>query len=252
MSDMATSRVRAPAPAVLDLVSADEISALLASTQHDLDMLEREAVEVSALADAAEESGRSSSVDTGSTTWTIVRLQRFLDDLRVEAHRDAAAVVDIARHQARLQRDGGLSTVGMPDAWYPTSPTAAPPIRPEAATRMVDVVPPILSDAVAPVVDPIPPTVPHADPLVVSPPPSVVPEVTRSRTIATTTAMPATVASGRPAPPAPADEQATTDVRIDAATRSTRSRSVRILPLSAVLEVLVVLLLLVFIVVRLS
>src|SRR5262245_8292911 len=99
------TRVRLEAPEALDLVDADEVAELIASTKRELDGLERHARDAVAAATAAESTAAAVQVDAAATTWTIVRLQRFLDGLREEAADDARTMVEVARYHAQVRVD---------------------------------------------------------------------------------------------------------------------------------------------------
>src|SRR5262245_59313874 len=103
MSDVNIGRFQLQEPEVLDLVEADRVSDQVASTQRELTLLEREAEAAVAAAMQAEEAARTVNIDTAATTWTIVRLQRFLGDLRSEAERDAQTMLDVARYHAQMR-----------------------------------------------------------------------------------------------------------------------------------------------------
>src|SRR5262245_8128046 len=105
MSDASLARPRLQAPEVLDLVEADQVGEQIANTERDLADLEQRATEASNAATRAEDAAQAVNIDTSATTWTIVRLQRFLEDLRAEAERDARAMIDVARHHAQLRVD---------------------------------------------------------------------------------------------------------------------------------------------------
>ena len=98
---MVPNRLAPPEP--IDLVSADEVERLISSTDEELAALDREAVAALAAADEAEAWMRSAQVDEQSSTWAMVRLQRFLAALREEAERDSETVVELAQRRAAFQ-----------------------------------------------------------------------------------------------------------------------------------------------------
>ncbi|MEI8002651.1 MAG: hypothetical protein WCI50_15010, partial [Actinomycetes bacterium] len=163
-------------PEVLDLVDAGSVEGQITRTELELADLEREAAELCAAADAAEESARLGNLDLGSSTWTIVRLQRFLEELRVEAERDAATMIEVARYRARMA--SGVA-VPHPAAHVPGIPTdlrlvpAAPATPPPPAPSR-----PIADPVVVPVGAPkLPETSDQAvvaEPVAVAPAPAVV------------------------------------------------------------------------------
>src|SRR5262249_51607817 len=92
-------------PEPLELVSADEATAIIDETRADLDSLEARAAESRRVADAVEARAAEEGADERASTWAIVRLQRFIDGLRAEAEHDAETVVEAARRGAREQAE---------------------------------------------------------------------------------------------------------------------------------------------------
>jgi hypothetical protein len=92
-------------PEPLELVPADEVHAMIASTDRELAMLEREAAAACGAADEAEARAREAGVDGRASAWAMVRMQRFLDGLRGEADREVNEVLDVARARARARID---------------------------------------------------------------------------------------------------------------------------------------------------
>src|SRR5262245_25902084 len=103
MSDSNIARFELQEPEILDLVEADQVSDKVANTRRELALLEREAEAAMAAALEAEEAARTVNIDAAATTWTIVRLQRFLGELRAEAERDADTMLDVARYHAQMR-----------------------------------------------------------------------------------------------------------------------------------------------------
>jgi hypothetical protein len=90
-------------PQSLDVIPATEVGALIEETDRVFVRLERELEIALAEADEAEALAAAEGVDPEASTWTMVRLQRFLDDLRVEAERDAAATIEVAQQRVRME-----------------------------------------------------------------------------------------------------------------------------------------------------
>jgi hypothetical protein len=100
-----TSSFRLTPPEPLDLVPAEQVRAMIASTDRELATLEREAETARGAADAAEARAREAGVDGRASTWAMVRMQRFIDGLRSEADRDVNEMLDVARARARARLD---------------------------------------------------------------------------------------------------------------------------------------------------
>ena len=77
-------------PVTVDIVPAVEVDALLEAAERESAQLQQRATAASAAAAAAEADARTAGIDGSSTTWTMVRLERFLENLKVEAQRDRA------------------------------------------------------------------------------------------------------------------------------------------------------------------
>src|SRR5262245_43266830 len=103
MSETSSARTRPPVPEVLDLVEAEQVTADIEAIERELAVLEREAAHAVEAAAQAEETAQAVNVDASATTWTIVRLQRFLDELRSEAERDAATMIEVAHYHAQVR-----------------------------------------------------------------------------------------------------------------------------------------------------
>ena len=125
-------------PVPLDVVSADEVGDLIESADREFVALERELAERSAEAAALEASAKTMGVDPDGSTWGMIQLQRFLEELRHEAHRDADASLEVARHRARVRlldaeaaaqalRAGSSPTGTPPPAWTPPLDHRRPP-----------------------------------------------------------------------------------------------------------------------------
>jgi hypothetical protein len=280
---MATLRITPPT--AVELIPGDEVAELIAETDRRLASLEREVAAATGVADDAERRAAAEGVDGPTSTWAIVRLQRFLDDLREEAERDAQTVLNAARKGAQTRveaaRAGATqvrfesltaaapSYVERPVA--PDGPTVRarveyPPIAPTVAVQSSPpaAAPPPLAPAIESEPDAalawapigIPPqgstngTSAHALPVPVEPIAAapVVPEP-----VVAAPAVAAPVAAARVVIPAepPAAPMIATPVPEPAAPIAAPARRRRF-PLSAVLEVLAVLLVLLFILLRLS
>src|SRR5262249_45685350 len=115
-------------------------------------------------AEEMERVAADTGVDPLSSSWTMVRLQRFLNDLRSEAERDAAATIEVARHRARVQVEEARATTNadahdatippLVDPSFPTPPSApdpqcapAPKVRvPPAPRDQTKCAPPVTSN----------------------------------------------------------------------------------------------------------
>ena len=195
MSESRTTSLRAPRPEAMELIDADRVGDLLTSTEQRLRDLEEEANRTVAAAADAEGAAEKVEADPASTTWTLVRLQRFITDLRNEAVRDAETIIEVARQhanirvdEARLMAERGIdpSTVELearrrvpPPTVVPDPPTApvppapivvqapVPPApAPGAASPVMPVVPVVAvpPTALVPPTAPVPPVAPVAAP----------------------------------------------------------------------------------------
>jgi len=95
---MPASRLNAPQP--LDIVAADQVNQIIADIDREIAELEREATRLTREADALEARLRNDGLDDASMTWTMVRLQLFLDQLRAQAQEESEATLDVARRRA--------------------------------------------------------------------------------------------------------------------------------------------------------
>ena len=262
MSESRTTSLRAPRPEAMELIDADRVGDLLTSTEQRLRDLEEEANRTVAAAADAEGAAEKVEADPASTTWTLVRLQRFITDLRNEAVRDAETIIEVARQhanirvdEARLMAERGIdpSTVELearrrvppptvvPDPPTapvpPVAPVAAPPAPPVAASPVAPVIPAaVVAAAAMPAAAPVAPVPP-------APVPPVAPVVPVAPVAPTAPVISPTPVAPEPAPIEPVATPTPT---------AKKKRKKRFLPFSVVLEVLAVVLLLVFIVLRLS
>ena len=118
-------------PETFDIIPADEVGALIEATDRDFVDLERRALEASHAAEEAEAAANEAGIDPKAATWSMVRLQRFLDTLRDEALRDAAATVGVARHRAKVRIDDARASADGGGTLYSRSAAAwAPPPPP--------------------------------------------------------------------------------------------------------------------------
>lgn len=272
---MTPSRLAPPEP--VDLVPADEVSELIAAADRDLTELELRVEQATAAADEAEGWVRESGVDEQASTWTLVRLQRFVTDLREEADRDAHDVIEVATHRAALRHsqaqaeiarldrkpadDGsaGPFTIEMPFAVAPYRIGVPPVPEPAPAQDAADI-------AAAPVmfVAPVAPDAPATPvaPVGFLPGANVDEELHEAAAVAAAAAPVAVVDPLVEPAPAPAVAEAppsapghggaeTADFWPPEPATTARQRRFR-LPLSAILEVAAVVLILVFILLRLS
>jgi hypothetical protein len=122
------SSARPSLPQQLDIVPAAEMSSILEQTDRDFVELERVHGETLADADEAEALAAAEGVDPTSSTWTMVRLQRFLGGLREEAERDAAATVQVAQQRARVRVEEAREEAERRRLGYDPDPLV-PPIR---------------------------------------------------------------------------------------------------------------------------
>lgn len=246
---------RIPLPQSLELVPAEHVRSMIDSADQDISALERELASVNGAADSAEAEIRDRGIDEGSSAWTMVRLQVFLDGLRAEATREAQAVLDLASRSHRGDRhDVARPTSVAPPAFTRHElevPLGATP-RTNGSTPHAEPAPIALTpvafaaDASAPVIDPAPPApvppipVPRHDQTVEVP------------VVVATVAPPVAVPVDQPADPIvfrdPPMQAPQAPVQAEPARRSLLRR----IPVSAILEVAAVLLILVFILLRLS
>src|SRR5262249_39982477 len=104
-------------------------------------------------ADAAEARARAIGFDGDASTWVVVHLQRFLEQLRMEADRDAHAVLDIAAHRARLRVADARAEALLGDLPELVDvPSASEPV--EAPPRAAEPAPVSEQSVVAPPPDP--------------------------------------------------------------------------------------------------
>src|SRR3974377_2288097 len=89
-------------PVLLDFVPAQTVRALIEQVDRDFTDLEHRAADATALADELEARAADEGIGPQSSQWGMEKLQRFLDDMRDEVDRDAAATVEVARHRARV------------------------------------------------------------------------------------------------------------------------------------------------------
>jgi hypothetical protein len=265
-----TTQLTTPEP--VELLAADEVSALVAQTQRDLASLEQRVADARAAADALEERARAEGADERASTWAIVRLQRFIDGLREEAERDAETVVEAARRRTRLRIDPLLdhpvTTKERPQsASRPpvAPPPGATPVPPTPTLRSVAEPASQLDGSAASLAVPIEAPVGASPPASSAPttePPSLrwthevpaapagpapavapAPSVGAERVAVGASAVSPTPAPLSPAPPPPSTAPSP---------RPKKQGLLRGFPLSAVLEVIAVLLVLLFILLRLS
>jgi hypothetical protein len=160
-------------PQAIDVIPADQVSSLIAAADRDFVVLERQAQEAEASATSAEADAASAGIDPRATAWTMVRLQRFLESLRDEATRDAAATLEVARRRAQVIRSEAGVAPASPFAPAPAATTATdlpitpvvPMPMPEPAQTSAPIQPVVpmatgIVDAPALVVDPVPPRAP--------------------------------------------------------------------------------------------
>jgi hypothetical protein len=150
-------------PVALDLVPAEHVREIIATTDVELTQLERSAADARAAAEHAEHAASEAGLDSESSAWTMVRLQRFLDGLRDETQREVDTMLELARQQAMMRRAEGRAggeQDELPKRPMPQSPgafpaAAAPAVAPEPVR------PPVVSPAPVPAPAPIPPSAPE-------------------------------------------------------------------------------------------
>jgi hypothetical protein len=309
---MTSPRFTRPLP--LDVVPADQVGDLIESADREFVGLERELEERTAEADELETSARAMGVDPDGSSWGLIQLQRFLEELRHETRRDATASVEVARRRAELRlveaheeaervRAGAppraapppaTRTMGLPADHTPngTGAATAPPVEPwlvrdaavviteEEAPGAHGASPPLASVlpiepeplTVVPLLEPAPadvftngvgPTAPPDVSLGLADQPPSPPELPPTLLPAPPPNAYDTVfwsdqgeGNGRvdapPPPPAATSEPPPADLSKPVPKRPRKSRRLRRIPVSAILEVVAVLLILVFILLRLS
>jgi hypothetical protein len=129
---MVADRLTPPAP--FEVVSGEQVGHIIEATDREFVELERRAAEVRAEADEATRRAEAAGVDPNSSTWTMVRLQRFLDGLRDEAQRDAAATIEVARHRARLRVEEAREGNGRSSSAPSMTPFVVPTVPVEPFT----------------------------------------------------------------------------------------------------------------------
>src|SRR5262245_6507370 len=141
---MAAPRLTPPEP--VDLVPVERVRELIARTQRELTDLGNAAEASVAEADELEAHTQDAGLDDQTSTWTMVRLQRFLDDLRAESDSDVAAIVQVARQRARIRLDEARAAAAAIRAGAP--PPSHPPAAPvaEHAARPVENVRPATAE----------------------------------------------------------------------------------------------------------
>jgi hypothetical protein len=143
-------------PERIDVVPADAVGALIERADREFAQLEEHARRAVAEAERLEERATAEGVDPKASAWTMLRLQRFLDQLREEARRDADATVEVARRRAQVivrgaNGDGGSD---LPPGWDDFLAVAAPPPNgPESLVRRLPE--PLPQLATPPLVEPV-------------------------------------------------------------------------------------------------
>lgn len=250
--------VRLAPPEPVDLVPAEEVSELIAATDRDLAEMELRVEQARGAADEAEGWLRESGVDEQASTWTLVRLQRFVTELREEAHRDANDVIELATHRAALRHSEAQAEIARHRSEPAIGRDTATPFG--AVPYRVPV--PQVHEFVAPAVEPAIAADPPQEPVLVAAPVAPItvvpfPGPAVEEADETPEVVPVLLAPPEPAvhaavePDHDHDGAHTGDFwqpEVEAATRRRRFR----LPLSAILEVAAVVLILVFILLRLS
>jgi len=122
-------RITPPEP--VDVVSADEVRAIIGATDRELAELDREVQSALATAESAESLAREAGVDGRASTWAMLRMQRFLDGLRGETEAEIIALLDVARTRARKRVDEARAEAdAMLAQGTPTSEAIAAPVPP--------------------------------------------------------------------------------------------------------------------------
>ncbi len=106
---MTPTRFAPPAP--LELVSVDEMTALILDADAELSRLEARAAEATAAADHAEERAQALGIDERGPAWAMASLQRFLAQWNDEVDREAASILSAAREGARVRLDEARAEV---------------------------------------------------------------------------------------------------------------------------------------------
>ncbi len=249
--------LRVPLPEPFDLVPVEEVERLVAETDREFQLLERRAADAVAAAEAAERRQRELAWDDTTSTWTIVRLQRFLDQLRHETEQERAAILEVAELRARLiVREAELREPFTPSAslsdldaaLFGAGPAPVEVVPPIVVVPPVEVAAPVATIApiAIPAVLPVPVPTPIPEPVAAAP--IVAPEVLDPPTLgfAPLTAAPEAPAAPAAAPVTGPAAQPEFWIVEDAVERR------RFAPLAALLEIAAVLLILVFILIRLS
>src|SRR5215467_6360099 len=95
--------LRLTPPEPVDVVSAEEVRAVIATTDRELAELDREVQAALGDAESAEALAREAGVDGRASTWAMLRMQRFLDGLRSETDIEIIELLDVARTRARAR-----------------------------------------------------------------------------------------------------------------------------------------------------
>jgi hypothetical protein len=95
--------LRLTPPEPVDVVSAEEVRAIIATTDRELAELERAVSEAMEIAESAEARAREAGADGRASMWAMLRMQRFLDGLRGETEAEVTALLDVARGRARVR-----------------------------------------------------------------------------------------------------------------------------------------------------
>jgi hypothetical protein len=124
---MTSPRFTRPLP--LDVVPADQVGDLIESADREFVGLERELEERTAEADELETSAKAMGVDPDGSSWGLIQLQRFLEELRHETRRDATASVEVARRRAELRLVEAHEDAERVRSGAPPSPAPSPAKR---------------------------------------------------------------------------------------------------------------------------
>jgi hypothetical protein len=254
-------------PQALDLVSADRVRDMIAHADAELSALERDAETSTSAADRAEGAVKEAGLDPEATTWTMVRLQRFLDGLRDETQRDVETMLELARQQARFR----LSEVGAPGPGSMTTPPPAAPVFSSPTAPVIVSTPPassfdtgpsqanrafvaVAETAVltAPVAETAAPHLALVNDAPSGASPVSVPVAVAAAPVAPAPTAPVVVAPAPVAAVAVAPTPTPQPVAAPAVSPDKKEGRLHRLPISAILEVVAVLLILVFILLRLS
>jgi len=154
-----TPRLTPPAP--VDIIPGERVAEMIESADREISELEARAGELNERAERSEREAQASGIDPEASSWGMLRLQRFLDMLREETTRDAAATVDIARHRARLRLEDARNGFA-PVATFATV-SAQPFVDPPLVRAAPDVPAPAPApESTVPPVAPEPPSAPPA------------------------------------------------------------------------------------------